>query len=37
MIEEFGASIAKINPEYYKEIVGMAGALGIDSNGLLMA
>lgn len=36
-VEMFGEQIAKINPEYHREIEGMAGAIGISSNSLLLA
>ena len=37
ILESLGAQIAKINPEYYNEIDGMAGALGVPTNDLLLA
>ena len=37
IVEGFGGQIAKIQPEYFREIEGMAGALGIPSNDLLLA
>jgi len=36
-VEMFGAQIAKINPEYHRELDGMAGALGVSFNSLLVA
>lgn len=37
IIEQFGGAIFSIQPEYYMEIEGMAGAIGVSTNSLLLA
>jgi N-acylethanolamine-hydrolysing acid amidase len=36
-IEQFGGVIFALQPEYYMEIEGMAGAIGVNTNSLLLA
>ncbi len=37
LVEKFGGAIGSRHPEYYKELKGMAAAIGVSTNGLLMA